>query len=201
MHRSRQKRRQMDDVYTFTCLSNSRKARNSCIPYSMPEKELIDILLTVIQSHADVVLEKSLKLRKNSPEIEAKRNALKTELSALRKEADKSRRMSKSLYESLASSIITPDEYREMRDNYETTIRENLARIVELENQQTEFDRQISDYCEIADLISRADKSGITAQLIDCLADKIKIYYDRTIEVEFKFSSGFEMISGVIENG
>jgi len=46
MHRQRQLRKKSDDAYVFLCLSNSRKARGSCVPYSVPEKQLTDTLLT-----------------------------------------------------------------------------------------------------------------------------------------------------------
>ena len=200
MHRSRRKRKKTDDVYVFHCLSNSRKARDSCLPYTMPEKDLIEVLLTMIKSHADVIIGKSLKLRENASEIDVKREAIKREIIALRQEADKSSRMFKSLYENMVSGIITPDEYREMRERYDAKTRENLSRAAELEKQQKELDKQISKYYELSDVVSNTDNDGITAQIIDCLVDKIKIFADRSIEVDFSFDSGFDMISGVIED-
>lgn len=197
LHRQRATRRSMDDVYIFHCLSNSRKARGSCVPYTMPESELTETLLTAIQTHADVVIGKSVKLRKNSSAIEAGREKVKAEFAALRQEVDKNGRMFKSLYESLVSGLITADEYREMREGYETKTRESLARAAELENRQNELEKQISEYCELSGLIENAVNSGITCELVDRLVDRIEIYPDRRIEVSFRFDSGFDLISEV----
>ena len=197
MHRGRAKRKKSEDKYIFDCLSNSRKARGSCMPYTMPEKDLIEVLLTLIKSHADIIIGKALKLRENSPETEARHNEMKAEIIALRQEADKNSRMFKSLYENMVSGIITEDEYKEMRESYDSKTRENLARAADLENRQKELAKQISKYYELSDLTANAVNGGITAKIINCLVDKIRIFSDRSIEVEFSFNSGFDMISGV----
>ena len=197
MHRVRRKRKKSDDFYGFYCLSNSRKARGSCESFIMPEKSLIDVLLETIKSHADVIMGKSLKLRVNSAQIHAKLEQFKVELKALNQEADKNFRMIKSLYESLASGLIDKDEYREMRAKFENKTEENLARIAELERQHAEINKQIAEYYELEDLISSTGKNGVTAKVIECLVDKIRIFSDRSVEISFKFDSGFEMISEV----
>ena len=198
MHRERRLRKKTDDVYFFICLSNTRKARDSCISYQMPEAALTETLLTVIQSHADAVIGNSMKLRKYTDDIESRHQDVKAELTALRQEADKNGRMFKSLYESLVSGLITTDEYRSMRENYETKASDNLSRAAELETRQAELEKQVTKYCELSDLISGVENSGITAALIDCLIDRIRIFSDRRIEVDFSFSSGFDLISEVL---
>jgi len=86
--------------------------------------------------------------------MELKRQEIKAELTALRQEADKSGRMFKSLYESLVSGLITAEEYRDMREAYETKTQKSLARAAELENRQAELDRQVAEYFELSDLIA-----------------------------------------------
>ena len=198
MHRERRIRKKTDDVYFYICLSNTRKARGSCISYQMPEAALTETLLTVIQSHADAVIGNSMKLRKYTDGIESRHQDVKAELTALRQEADKNGRMFKSLYESLVSGLITTDEYRSMRENYETKASDNLSRAAEIEARQSELEKQVTKYCELSDLISGVENSGITAALIDCLIDRIRIFSDRRIEVDFSFSSGFDLISEVL---
>ncbi|MCL2776074.1 MAG: recombinase family protein [Oscillospiraceae bacterium] len=200
MHRQREIRKKSGEVYLYCCLSNSRKARGSCVSYIMLEKELINILLTTIHKHADVIVGKALKLRANSAEIETKRKEVTTEITALRQEADKDGRMLKSLYESLASGIITADEYKEMRENYNRKTQEAIARAAELEKWHNDLDAQINEYFDMSDLVENAVNNGITARVVDCLIDKIKIFSDRHIEVEFKFDSGFELIKEAVGN-
>ena len=201
MHRTRGWKRKGtgEEMYVFNCLSNSRKARGSCKSFIVQEADIKEILLTLIQSHADVIIGNSLKLRKNSAEIDKKREEAKSELAALRAESDKNGRMFKSLYESLVSGLITAEEYREMREGYETKIQENLSLAAEVETRQAELDRQIIEYCEIADLIADTVNNEITAKVIDCLIGSIRFFADRRIEVDFLFSDGLDMVSDLCE--
>jgi DNA repair exonuclease SbcCD ATPase subunit len=164
------------------------------------EDELIKTLLTIIKAHTDVVIGKSLKLRKNSAVTESKKSEIKAELSKLRLDIDKNRRMFKSLYENHVSGLITSDEYRDLRENYETKMNDNLTRITELENRLKEFDKQIAEYIELSELMKKAGNKGITAELIDRLVEKIRFYSDKSIEVDFKFVSEFDLLSEVPGN-
>jgi hypothetical protein len=200
MHRQRQERKKTDDAYIFICLSNTRKARGSCYSYQMPEALLTKTLLTTIQSHADAVIGKSIQLRKNAAVIEAQQQAAKAELTSLRQEADKNGRMFKSLYESLVSGIITADEYRDMRADYEAKTQKLLSRATEIETRQAELDRQVTEYFELSDLIKDTENNNITAAIIERLIDRIQFYSDRSIKVDFSFTNGFDLISEVTDN-
>ena len=197
MHRQRQPRKKTDDIYIYHCLSNTRKARGSCESFMVPEHELKNTLLTAIQSNADALIGNAMNIRKNSSEIDTEKEKVKTQLIALRQEADKNVRMFKSLYESLVSGLITAGEYRDMREDYERKMRENLASAADLETRQHECEKQITEYCEISDLTADAANSGITPKLIERLVDRIRIFSDRSIEVDFSFENGFELIQGV----
>ena len=197
LHRQRGWKHKGVDVYVFHCLANSRKARGSCESFMMPENELIRTLLTAIQKHADAIIGKSLKLRKNTAAVEVGRDAAKAELAALRMDADKNGRMLKSLYESLVSGLITADEYRDMRAGYEAKSRDNKDRAAALENRQRELEKQIAEYCELSALIENAGTGGVTAELVDRLIGGIRIFSDRRIEVDFRFDSGFDLIDEV----
>jgi hypothetical protein len=197
LHRQRSKRKKSEDVFIFHCLTNTRKTRGACETYSIPEKDLLSVLLSLIAKHSEVITGKALRLRKKSPEVEARRDSVKSELSALRLEADKTRRMQKSLYESLVTGIITPDEYRDMRDGYGAKMQNCLSAISKLESEQKEIDKQIDGFFELADLLKNAEANRLTADLIDRLIDRIRVFKDRSIAVDFRFESGFDLIAEV----
>jgi DNA invertase Pin-like site-specific DNA recombinase len=197
LHRQRGWKRKKDgvQVFVFHCLANSRIARDSCPPYCIPEHELIDALLTVIKKHADAVIGTSMKLRKNQSSIDAGRLKVKSELTALKQDMDKDSRLLKSLYESLVSGVITTDEYKELREGYEKKIADGLKSVKELESRQKELEKQMSEYLELSDLIAKVKGCGdITAALIERLIERIRVFHDRSIEVEFRFNSGFERL-------
>jgi hypothetical protein len=155
----------------------------------------MDALLTVIKSHADAVIGKSMLLRKNQTAVESGRTTVKSELSALRQEADKDSRLLKSLYESLVTGIITADEYGELRDGYENKIADGHNRVKALEKRQKELEKQMGEYLEMSDLLAGVNNGeDITAALIDRLVERIRVFHDRRIEVDFRFNSGFEQL-------
>jgi hypothetical protein len=197
LHRQRNKRKKSDDVFLFHCLTNTRKTRGACETYSITEKDLLSALLSLIAKHSEAITGKALRLRQKSSEVETRRDSVKSELSALRLEADKTGRMQKSLYESLVTGIITPDEYRDMRDGYDAKMQSCLSAISALESEQKELDKQIGGFFELADLLKNAEMNGLTAELIDRLIDRIRVYKDRSIEVDFSFESGFDLIAEV----
>ena len=183
--------------YVFRCPSNDRKARGSCETFTIQEADVKDALFAIIQSHAGIIIGNSLKLRKCSADVDSKREEVKAELSALKLETDKTGRMFKSLYESLVDKLITGDEYREMREKYEIKMQENLARAVELKNNQAELDKQITEYCKLSDLIADTENNSITASVIDCLVDRIHFFADRTIKIDFLFNKEFGLVSDI----
>lgn len=198
LHRQRSSRCRGDDVYMFHCLSNSRIARGSCVSYSLPEEELLSLLLTMIWKHAEAVIGKSVMIRKNEAKVEIGRAAVKSELATVRQELDRDRRLLKSLYESLVTGVITAGEYCQMRSDYETKITDRITHAGELERRQNELEAQVTEYYALADLIGKVrEKPDITAALIEKLVDKIRVFPNKHIEVDFCFIGGFERLNEV----
>jgi len=197
MHRTRgwKRKRTGEQRYVFRCISNSRKARDSCETYTIQEGDIKEALLAIIQSHANVVLGNSVKIRKSSAETDALRDNAKTKLAAIKSEADKDGRMFKSLYESLVNGLITAEEYKEMRDGYEVKMQNNLVRAAELEKSIGKLDKQIAEYFELSELISNAENDGITAKIIDSLIGSIKFYSDKRMEIDFLYDKDFGLVN------
>jgi len=199
MHRTKGWKRQKtgEQRYVLRCLANDRKARGSCESFTIQEEDVKKTLLTIIQSHADVMLGNAIKLRTSSGETDVIRNNDKAELAAVRLEADKDGRMFKNLYESLVNGLITAEEYKEMREGYEDKIQKNLNRINELEKSIGELDKQIAEYMELSNLITDADNAGITAKIIDSLVGSIRFYSDKRMEIDFLYDTDFGLANEV----
>ncbi len=195
LHRQRCERKRGPDVYVFHCLSNSRRLRGSCKPYSLPEKELLFALLTILQKQAETTAGNALILRQKHPDMEVRYAQVKARLAALRQELDRDRRMLKSLYESLVTGILSDEEYREMRAGYGEKIERTSALIQEFTANQKEMEIRITDYIDISNLIAGiTGQEDITALLIDRLIDRIQVFSDRHIEVDFRFESGWKQL-------
>lgn len=195
LHRQRCERKRGPDVYVFHCLSNSRTARGSCKPYSLPEKELLSALLTILQKQAEITSGNALILRQKHPDMEARYAQVKARLATLRQQLDRDRRMLKSLYESLVTGILSDEEYQEMRAGYGEKIERASALIQELTVNQKDMETRIADYIDLSGLIAGIKgKEDITAVLIDRLIDRVRVFSDRHIEVGFRFESGWRRL-------
>lgn len=198
LHRQRCERKRSEDIYIFHCLSNDRIAKGTCLPYFIQESDLLSSLLTMIQKQADTIIGRAITLKKSQPALEARHMAVKSQLAILRQELDRDRRMAKSLYESLVSGIITNSEYQQMRMDYEAKIAGHIACAHELEHRQHELEAQVTECITLSDLIGNIKgKEDITAALIERLIDRIQVFSDRHIEVDFSFVSEFNKISEV----
>ena len=197
LHRQRSVRKKTDDVYLFHCLSNSRKARGSCVPYSMPEQDLSAALMDTIHAHAAVLMGKSIRLQGTDNPLDAEKAKIAAELADVRKESGKDGRMLKSLFENLALGIITADEYRELRFSYEEQERRCIERNDTVERRLAELEKQAEEYVRLTKAAAKVEV-GITIDLLDCLVDRIAIFPNRHIEVEFHFSGGFSLLREVL---
>ncbi len=201
LHRQRCARKKTDDVYLFHCLSNSRKARGSCVPYSMPEHDLSALLMDTIGVHAGVLMGKEIRLRGEANPVESEKAKAVAELATVRKELDRDGRMLKSLFENLATGAITAEEYREMRSVYEERDRWCAGRAAELEQRLEELGKQAEEFATLSRVAAGANAAGVSAELLECLVDRIRIFPDRHIDVDLRFSTGFGLLREVLGNG
>ncbi len=201
LHRQRQARKKTDDIYIFHCLSNSRKARGSCVPYSMPEHDLSAALMDIIKTHTAVLAGKSLRLHGGNNPVEAGKAKIAAKLTAVRKDAGKDGLMRKSLFENLALGVITADEYSELRSSYEERERLCAERAAALEQRLAELEKQAEEYIRLTEAAAKAESEGISPRIMDCLVDRIRIFPDRRIEVDFLFSTGFGLLLEVLGDG
>ena len=198
LHRQRVARKKTADKYIFHCLTNSRKARGLCVPYSMPERDLSAVLMDTVKAHAGALLGKAIQLRELGSPLDAERGKIAAELAAARGEAGKNDLLVKSLYENLVTGIITRDEYRQMRASFEARERVCLEHADALEGRLAELGRQAEEYALLAETAARAENMGITAELLDALVDRILIYPDRHIDVTFRFSNDYALLREVM---
>ena len=197
MHRHKGWERKGETVYVFYCLSNSRKAHGSCESFTITEEKLTQTLISVINTQVKIAFDESLESQNNHHEIDSVIQEFQSEITALKLEIDRNRRMFKSLYENHISGNITAEEYNYMRENYESSTKNNLTRIAEIENHCKEIEKQAAEKHEISELISSTESDVITAELIERLVDKILMFSDRTIEVKFKFEGKFTSVKEV----
>ena len=98
----------------------------------------------------------------------------------------------RSLYENLVNHIITQEEYSVMKSDYENKISEAVKKIHKLENETQQQKQEYEKYCDLSDTISEICKNNhLTAALIDKLIDRIDIYKDKSLSIQFSFKNEF----------
>ena len=129
--------------------------------------------------------------------LSAEQTAYKAELRQLQAKISRNNSFLTSLYESLKLNDITKDEYREMRADYQAKIADLMAKENELRHKMVE---RLAIETATANAVSHLQGvrqiADLTADSLDKLIDKILVFKDRHIEVQFKFMDGMNLIGG-----
>lgn len=198
MNRRRYSRKKTADRYLFYCLTNERYKRGGCENDAIYEDELLSAIMAAIKAQADVLLDRKQKLSFaiNDNETIKKHNEKIRKLKAY---ISQNQNFLSSLYENLVNSVISADEYRDMRKSYGDKISETVKEIHELEQQKQAIEKEYSHYSEMGNVIDLLFGSGkITRDVIDSLVDKVVVYKEKHVEITFNFDNEYD--SEVIEN-
>jgi DNA invertase Pin-like site-specific DNA recombinase len=175
----------------FLCDTRQSHGKDACVPNSIQEATLKRIVLENLRKKAEVYCKDVV--------IPAKGEAVNepSELSGVRAELSRISGFLSGLYESLVSGDLTQREYADMKQDYETRI----AALTERERILTEAARerhmnQIVVSKTKASLRAVNLITGLTAELIDELVDKILIFRDKRIEIHFKFTDEIAIEGG-----
>lgn len=203
LHRQRNTRKKGPDVYYFHCISNDRIGKGACEGHIMiKESELFDTILSIIQSEAQKIGEKNLKLKQQDSKITAQRKAADEEIAGLREKIEYHRSLLKGLYQNLVVGILTSDEYLSMRADYQEKIKADVERTQALERRQKELDSQAERFTSLAKRLARVKgNTALTAALVDQLIERITVYDCDALDIRFRFQSGFELVEEVLSNG
>lgn len=200
LHRQRAERKKGPDVYWLHCIANSRIAKGTCEGVMIDEIDVQAVVLSSLLKQSDAILDKHWHLQHGDALISSNRAAMNAKIAILERETDNNRRFLKSLYEHLITGLLTDEEYFAMKADYEEKISSAIAHIKRLKDEQAKLEAQTSDYNKLATSVSGlSSDTKLTAALMGNLIERITIYPDKRIEIDFRFQSEFERIDEVIE--
>ena len=190
MIRIRQRRITTKDRYIFLCVSNQVKS-NTCDAGKIYEDEIFDVILTVLSTQIDILVDNKNKLYDllyDKSRI-AEQNK---ELQRLKAYISQNRNYLSTLYENLVNNIITAEEYKDLREVYAQKISDAVHSANDIENKQNRLKREYDKFCETENMVSALLKDeNFTKKLIDTLIDKITVYSDNRIEIKYTFDNEF----------
>jgi hypothetical protein len=180
-------KRQNRDAYYF-CTSRKAHGKDACVPVSISGTELKTRVLEVLRKPAAVFAD----MRERQIPISESDDA-QAELTRTKQELDRTSGFLKGLYESLIEGDITNTEYAEMKQSYESRI----ATLNERANQlRGEIRERYLRESELKKALGNLDNvsviSGLTAEVMDTLIERILLFGDKSIEVTFKFTDETE---------
>lgn len=188
MHRQRKKYKS-GTTYCFKCPSNSRVARGVCSSPYISENDVVSTIISVLKTYIDAVtgMRNALSGLVNIAGRTAEKNR---EINELKQYISKNKDYLRSLYESLMGNIISAEEYKALKNEYEQKISGTVKQIYDIEKEYTDLENRYEHFCEYSDAIEEIIKDEhLTAELIQILVDRILIYNDKRIEVIFSFES------------
>ena len=200
LHRQRATRKTTADVYWFHCLARTRIQKDACPGVAVQEPDLLEALTDLLIAELDAVLgEYALHLEQPVQE-EALLADLFSKLTSRRQEIGRLRGLIRGLYENLVKGILSKEEYFSFKDRYEGKIAEITAEIEHLETGLRTVEAQRKQYQALAaDAKALRKNKKLTAALLDRLVERVVVFHDRTLAVQFKFNNEFAKHREVLE--
>jgi len=179
LHRQRNKRKTMDDVYLLHCLSRSRISKDACIGVSIDEQAVIEFV-------SDALKNKLSALKETLPKTDKSDN-LKRRKSDKQRELNRVQSLIKGLYENLVGGVISSEDYAELKSGYTSKSEELKAEIEAINSEIKRLEKQREQAEETRDCakLFRENKT-LSAELLDRLVERIEISHDREINVIFR---------------
>lgn len=179
LHRQRNKRKTMDDVYLLHCLSRSRISKDACIGVTIDERAVIEFV-------SDALKNKLSLLNKPLPKKD-KSDSLKHRKSDKQRELNRVQSLIKGLYENLVGGVISSKDYAELKSGYTTKSEELKVEIEAINSEIERLEKQREQAAETRDCakLFRENKT-LSAELLDRLVERIEISHDHEINIIFR---------------
>ena len=165
--------------YQYKCTTRYSYAKTDCVPVLINETDLKEKLLDMLRFF-------NIDITPNQADESIEHE--KAELIEVRAELRKNQRYLDGLYESLINKDITNDEYTEMKTAY-------VSKIIELKEHETLLYQAEQERIRIETKRAKASTSlniariayDLTAETVDGLIEKIRVFQDKSIRVKFTF--------------
>ena len=189
MHRKRQNK---DGIYWYRCPSQDKYGKAACTIVSVKEHDLKVELLTMLQVHSQVLLGRYIALERAVPSKED----FTLLLNEINIELNKTAKLSKSLYESMVTELITRDEYIQMKTDFENEISDLSTRADKIRFEQRNALNKVADYYNFADATSAVlSDERFTTELIAHLIDSIQVNPDKSVNISLKYRNEFTEVA------
>ena len=178
--------------YYYVCSTN--KKGNGCTSHSFEQNKLEETVLRALSKQIDIIIEmESLLKAVGQNRIEDTRiKRLDLAIAQKNKDLDGYKDFRMKLYEALNDDLINREEYNKMREKYNAMIFETEAVIYKLsaERQNALSNTNSNDWMRM--FAKFKDISNLSREAVITLIDRIYIFEDKHIKIDFNFRNELE---------
>lgn len=179
--------------YLFVCPTHAN-VLDKCSFLQMRENDLINITLSLIKNqifHA-IELEKVLANVKKRPEIRERIIRIDKDIRDATANISYIKDGRKQLFSDFTDKIVSQDEYKYAKEQYDIDYRMENERLLYLQKQQEVLKSSFTENKWIKELKKYKSVKMLSKEIIDTFISKIKIYSNKTVEIEWNFGDFYE---------
>jgi len=198
LHRQRNKRKTMPDVYIYHCLTNSRVKKGACVGVTINEHDLLPVVKNILKIRLANTLKKYAIALCGEADRQRWLDRMRDNLIQSRTQLVRTRGFVQGLYDNLVRGIISEEEYRMLKAKYDADISTHLGEIDGLENGIAALKGQIAQYEALQRAMEDVKRSRrLSVDLVDFLVERIDITHDHGITLTARFEDGWEQYGEV----
>jgi len=180
------------------------KNSGACTSHAIPEQQLLDAVLALLQKHISMVvqMDECLKAIQDAPLQHIRARKAQERMEKAEMEEIKYRKLKASLYEDFKEDIIPKEDFLEIRAQYDSKITDALIAKEQVQRElNLELDKSGRRSQWVQDLIAHQNIPSLTrAVAVECM-EQIRVYEDKTLEIEFAHAQDYaEMLAQVQES-
>jgi DNA invertase Pin-like site-specific DNA recombinase len=190
LHRQRNLRKKMDDVYFFHCLTPSRVAHDDtlCKGITIREDDLISTITETMRREMGAKMKVCLQQQSADEELSEKQLALSAAKKEHELEIQNLRGRIRGLYEDLVQGLIDKEDYFQFKSQYEEKISAHEAEIEVLEKAVKEMEQSSKRRRRLLkDAETLAQEPEMAQKMIDRLVERVEVTHDKEVHITFCF--------------
>ena len=179
--------------YSFYCGTYKRSGKDYCTPHTLPFQVLNDIVLVDLKQIIRNVENLQELVKSQSFTATKIRKSTDIELTKLKTELERVKKLKKSIYEDYKDELISKEEFLSYREDYqqkETLYSKQIETLEEKKNENVT--ESIFETPWLRRLLELKDIEELDRDIIVEMIDQITVYENRKIKISYNFGNELE---------
>ena len=180
-------------TYSLYCGTYKRNGKQYCTPHTLPMAVLEDIVLGDLKAIVDSVDNLKELVQSQSFTASKVKRIADTELSKIKAELERVKRLKKSIYEDYREELISKEEFLSYREDYlkkEELYSKQIEALEEKKNDNVTED--VFETPWLKRLLELKDIEALDRNIVVEMISEIKVYENRKIKITYNFGNELE---------